>query len=377
MSGRDHPSAWSALTTPGPIKPLDGLRAVAILLVLATHITQHIPAIASKLAQPLWLRPLNNGWIGVDLFFVLSGFLVGGAVLRGIADNRFSFRTFYLRRFFRIIPAYFAVILTLCIVRLGWPEFGRGPHFSLSQLLPNVLLLTDYWPGPMGIPSWSLSIEEQFYLLIPLLLVFTRQFRPDARCRLLLGFVVLALVARMITYFVFDLNHMVPGENILPLIYYPFHTRMDSLAMGVLVAAVHQESPEGLPALFRVVVGALGLLLAGYIYAFSGIYGRFFAVTLQYTVLALGFGAIIWSVLPPQPVTLLARLLSARCWVPIARLSYSIYLTHLVVFQYVDDPARAPWLSLAIMVGSGLFVALPLFLLIEEPLHRYARRGFP
>ena len=376
MTARGHAGFLGALTTPGSSQPLDGLRAVAILLVLVTHISQHIPAVASKLTHTFWIRPLNNGWVGVDLFFVLSGFLVGGAVLRAIAADRFSFRTFYLRRFFRILPAYFTVILVLCVIRFGWPEFGRGPHFRVLDLIPNVLLLTDYWLGAIGIPSWSLSIEEHFYLLVPLLLVFARKFRPAARCNLLLGFVFLALFGRMLTYYVCDFGHATAGDEILRLIYYPFHTRMDALAMGVLVAAVHQESPDGLPASLRGIAGALGLLFAGYVYLCGGFYGRWGAITLQYTLLAIGFGAVLWSILPAQPVTLLARLLSARCWVPVARLSYSIYLTHLVVFQYVDDPARSSLLSLVIMVVGGLGVALPLFLLVEDPLHRYARRKF-
>ena len=122
-----------ALTTPGALPPLDGLRAVAILLVLSTHIAQHIPGLIFAPGPIGWTRPLNNGWIGVDLFFVLSGFLVGGAVLRSIADDRFSFRRFYLRRFFRIIPAYFTVILAVCVIRYGWPEIGRVPPFGLPH----------------------------------------------------------------------------------------------------------------------------------------------------------------------------------------------------------------------------------------------------
>lgn len=376
MIGRHIATSWAALTTPGSVKPLDGLRAVAILLVLATHVLQHLPAIATKLTQPIWLHPLDNGWIGVDLFFVLSGFLIGGALLRSISGGGFSFRRFYLRRFFRILPAYFAVVVVLCLIRLVWPACGRIPPFSPGQLVPNLLLLTDYWQAPIGIPSWSLSIEEHFYLLVPLLLVAARKFTPAARGRLLLSFVFLALLARVLAYLLWDLGHVTSGDDILRQIYYPFHTRMDALAMGVLVAAMHQETGEGVPHSFRAIAGSLGLLLVAYVYVCAGFYGRWVGVTLQYTLLAIGFGAVVWSVLPTQPLTLLARVLSAKGWVPIARLSYSIYLTHLVVFQFVDDPSRTMWLSLLVMVASSLGVALVLYLLIEAPLHRYAQRRF-
>lgn len=376
MTARSPSGLLGALTTPGPLKPLDGLRAVAILLVLVTHVAQHIPAVATVLGPTPWIRPLNNGWIGVDLFFVLSGFLVGGAVLRSISDDRFSFRSFYLRRFFRIIPAYFVVILAVCVIRYGWPEMGRVPAFGLPQVIPNILLLTDYWPSDIGIPSWSLSIEEHFYLLVPLLLFFTRKFRPAGRCNLLLGFIFLALLGRMLTYRLFDLGAMTPGANVLPLIYYPFHARMDALAMGVLVAAVHQESPDSAPASQRGIAGALGLLLTGYVYFSGALYGRWGAITIQYTLLAIGFGAVLWSVLPVQPVTSLGRLLSSRYWVPIARLSYSIYLTHLVVLQFMDGATRSSLLAAVIMAAACVAVALPLFLFVEEPLHRFARRRF-
>lgn len=376
MTIRRHARWVGALTTPGALPALDGLRAVAILLVLVTHVAQHIPAVSSQLTGTFWARPLNNGWIGVDLFFVLSGFLVGGAVLRAVADHRFSFRTFYLRRGFRILPAYFTVIFALCLIRFGWPELGRVPHFSWAQVVPNVFLLTDYWPNDIGVPSWSLSIEEHFYLLIPLLLLAARNFLPANRCRLLLSFVFLALFARMISYRLGDFASATTGDVILRLIYYPFHTRMDALAMGVLVAALHQENPGAVPASWRVIAGALGFLLTGYVYFSGAIYGRWGAITLQYTLLAMGFGAILWSVLPAAPVTLPGRLLAAKFWVPLARLSYSIYLTHLVVLQFADNAGRPFWLSAIIMPMICLVVALPLFLLVEDPLHRFARRNF-
>jgi peptidoglycan/LPS O-acetylase OafA/YrhL len=377
MTARGNLGLLGALTTPGPLKPLDGLRAVAILLVLSTHIAQHIPSLTFALGPIGWTRPLNNGWIGVDLFFVLSGFLVGGAVLRSIADDRLSFRRFYLRRFFRIIPAYFAVILALGVLCFGWPGIEGIPDFTLAQVIPNVLLLTDYWPGDIGVPSWSLSIEEHFYLLIPLLLLFARKFPPATQRNLLLGVVFLALFSRMLTYLLYDLGGTVPGAEILSLIYFPFHNRMDALAMGVLVALVHQESPEGVPGSLRSVAGALGLLLAGFVYLSGAMYGRWGATTLQYSILAIGFGAVLWSVLPAQPVTWLARFLSARCWVPIARLSYSIYLTHLVVLNLADRVMPGPALAPLFMLACCLGAALPLFLLVEEPLHRYGRRAFP
>ena len=376
MTGQHRASYFVALTTPGQLKPLDGLRAVAILLVLMTHIVQQIPGVSYVAWNTEWATPLYTGWIGVDLFFVLSGFLVGGVVLRAIVQDRFSFRTFYLRRFFRILPAYLAVILMLCATRMAWPASGGVPRFALRDVLPNVLLLTDYLPSDIGVPSWSLSIEEHFYILIPLLLFATRKLQPAIRRNLLLSFVFLALFSRMLTYRTFSLGDATPGPAILQLIYFPFHNRMDSLAIGVLVALVHQDHYDSAFESLRGVAGALGVLLTGFVFLTGALKGGWLETTLQYSLLACGFGAILWSVLPAQPITALARILSSKYWVPVARLSYSLYLTHLVVLHFTGEATRQMALAPVVMFVCCIGISLPLFLFVEDPLHRYARRAF-
>ncbi len=101
---------------------LDGLRALAILLVLFTHIFQQIPNLSFVWGKVEWLSPLYNGWIGVDLFFVLSGFLVGGQVCRAFEDNSFSFYHFYARRSLRIFPAYFTILAFVCFFLVYFPQ---------------------------------------------------------------------------------------------------------------------------------------------------------------------------------------------------------------------------------------------------------------
>lgn len=372
MAGQKTSHFLAALTTPGSLRPLDGLRAIAILLVLSMHIALRIPGIFAT----DWAKPFLHGWIGVDLFFVLSGYLVGGSVLRTLAEKRFSFRKFYLRRSFRILPAYFAVLIAICIIRYGFPRIGGVPSFHLKDLVPNILLLTDYWQGNIGAPSWSLSIEEHFYLLVPVLLFGVRNSQPATRRNVLVGIVVLALAGRMLTYYLYDLGGSFPSQDILPLIYYPFHSRMDSLAMGVLIALVHQESPGVMPAFVRSVAAMLGLLIIGMMYFTGALSGRWVKVTLEYTLLAAGFGTILWSVIPTDPITRLGRILSYGFWVPIARLSYSLYLTHLIVLAFMGDAKGNRILAPVIMLACCFAVALPLFFLVEEPLHRYARRRF-
>lgn len=365
-----------ALTTPGPLKPLDGLRAVAILIVLGEHIGSHLPVHHSGEPGTAWIRYVYKGWNGIDLFLVISGFLIGGSVFRAILRDQFNFLRFYLRRAFRIIPPYFAVILILCVIRFGWPEIGGPPQFTLAQLVPNLLLVTDYWPSNIGIPTWSLSVEEHFYLLIPLLLFWVVRLQSVARYLVLLGIIVLAPLLREFTYHYYHLAD-IAGVKIGPLIHSPFHSRMDALAMGVLLALLYQAYPAGRPWPRRNVVAAFGLLLVGLVYFTGTHYGRWFKVTPRFTLLAIGFGAMLWSVLPGPSGSVLARILSSPYWVPWERLSYSIFLTHLVVIEFASRIRPNSFLEPLIMLVACVAAALPLFLFVEEPLHRYARRAFP
>src|SRR5438445_5854386 len=151
------------------IPALDGLRGWAILLVLLTHI-----------AAPLrWSTPLlvisSYGWVGVDLFFVLSGFLITGILIDSKPHTGYL-KSFYVRRILRIWPIYF---LLLAVVFLVTPYLGRAFEFPHSYYrweyyvfyLQNVWL-KDFGPAPLQM-TWSLAVEERFYLLLPLVVLIT------------------------------------------------------------------------------------------------------------------------------------------------------------------------------------------------------------
>lgn len=152
---------------------IDGLRAVAILLVVLFH--AGVPA-------------LSGGYIGVDVFFVISGFLIGGIISREINAGTFSFYQFWLRRIRRIIPALFFLLFSLffiCYFILSPLELRQLAKYSVSVLLsvPNVLLYKsdDYFSlssdlNPL-LMTWSLGIEEQFYILLPMILLLTSRLK--------------------------------------------------------------------------------------------------------------------------------------------------------------------------------------------------------
>ena len=150
------------------VADLDGIRAIAIWMVMLMHVYYafpNSPGALSFVPKPLMLI-LSHGWLGVDLFFLLSGFLITG-ILLGSKSSPHYFRNFYIRRVLRIMPVYFAVIIV-------WSFFyrGYGRYFLLSSVFcANLaqLLHIHHAHGPAIL--WSLAVEEHFYLLWPLIVL--------------------------------------------------------------------------------------------------------------------------------------------------------------------------------------------------------------
>src|SRR5471030_3243850 len=154
---------------PGRYPVLDALRAVAIMLVLLRHwsVAAHA-AFGAPAGGPLAML-CANGWLGVDLFFVLSGFLIVnhfvGAGAGAMRIDRHAILEFYRRRAFRTLPLYWAVI-ALCWIAGG---YGAGPVFSVGTFSTYLLFLQDYLGSDLLVTLWSLAVEEKFYLIAPAL----------------------------------------------------------------------------------------------------------------------------------------------------------------------------------------------------------------
>jgi peptidoglycan/LPS O-acetylase OafA/YrhL len=232
-------AANSALN--GRIPELDGLRGAAIGMILVHHyiLIPFQPPLATPLAYLLAFGRLS--WSGVDLFFVLSGFLIGG-ILLDARDSANYFRVFYTRRFFRIVPIY-AVCLAVAfslgsLANLSFP--GRFAWMSKDQLpwLPQLLFLQNFWMaqstnwGAFTLAvTWSLAIEEQFYLTLPALV---RVLSPR-RLLVALGAGILAAPALRIVLFVLRPEHWLSWHVLMP-------CRADALLLGVL-GAVAMRNP--------------------------------------------------------------------------------------------------------------------------------------
>lgn len=355
------------------IPELDGVRGVAVLLVMAFHFLWF------PLGFGLWsaqgegfagrcLRLLVlSGWAGVDLFFVLSGFLITG-ILWDAKDSPTYFRKFYLRRVLRIFPAYYLVFgLGSWVLPLLAPRMLRGtdPAYPawLLTYTSNVLLANHGWKSiPLPFQHfWSLAIEEQFYLLWPFLLsLFSRRQALIACVAVLLVCPVLRLM-------------LVLGGNPLPA-YVMTYCRLDSLAAGGLLALLIRGS-EGAAVLewrgFRWVAAAAGAVLLVLFIVRSGLRLTDPVVaTLGFSMLAALFASVVGACVSPAHAGFTSRLFSSAVLRWFGKYSYALYLVHQPVCLFLittgamavllQGPAAS---SLLMLFGVPLAVSVLLALI--------------
>lgn len=217
--------------TSNRIPQLDGLRGIAIAMVLVFHFAGGVSGIQPQFPLLLAL-PVNFGWMGVDLFFVLSGFLIGGILLDARQAPNY-FRVFYVRRICRIFPMYFVSLIAILLVS----HFTHYPELQslLHPLIPwqaSVTFTQNFWmafhndTGAIALtPTWSLAVEEQFYLTLPALIYFVN---PRRLKWVLAGGIVLAPLIRLAIF--------IANRRLIYSMAYLLPCRMDSLLLGVAVA---------------------------------------------------------------------------------------------------------------------------------------------
>jgi peptidoglycan/LPS O-acetylase OafA/YrhL len=325
---------------------IDGLRAIAVLLVVIFH------------AFP---DALPGGFIGVDIFFVISGFLITGIVARELAAKRFSIATFYSRRVRRIFPALIVVLLV--VLALGWfwmlPEaYARlsSDVFASAAFTANIALLLQ--SGYFDVESaqkpllhlWSLGIEEQFYLVWPPILMLAARFR-----------IGLLATASAIALASFVLNVALIGENPVATFYLPLTRGWELLAGAALALAWDRIPQTARSSDWRAMVGLALLAIA--------------VASLNTHRAFPGW----WAVLPVLGSVLLlsapaARgvrsVLASRPMVFFGLISYPLYLWHwpLLVFFSIIKFAALTLLERGLIVGLSIALAWVTYRFIEIPI---------
>jgi peptidoglycan/LPS O-acetylase OafA/YrhL len=367
-------------TIDGRYHGLDTLRASAIALVFLFHCTSRMPASVYPIAR--------FGWMGVDLFFVLSGYLIGTQLLRPYAmGSRPLWRDFYRRRMYRVMPAYLAVLAVYVVVP-GWREATNlPPAWQMLTFTQN--LFVDYGRNQAFSHVWSLCVEEHFYLILPLL-VGALMLRPSlAKGAAAVGALVLLgiMIRAAIRHYV--MGKLIPGSDEYGLayierIYYPTWARLDGLIAGVAMAAVRLFRPAWWEAAMRRghVLTALGAVFVGTcVWLFSDRFGSnsgaaAWGTVVGFPLLASGLGLLVASALSRDGVLARIKVPGARM---VALLSYSIYLTHKEVMHLVEVliPAIAddhPWSLLAVGSVAALAVGGVLYAMVERPFLRLRDR---
>lgn len=323
------------------IPSLDGLRAVSIALVVCAH---GIDAWARG-APNRWVLMLVNGGTGVAIFFGISGFLITGLLLREHArQGSISLPRFYARRALRILPA-FGVYLAFCALVLAVP---------VGDLVRAGTFLSNYLPPQRGelAHTWSLSVEEQFYLFWPLVLA---ALGPRRGLRVAGGLLVAAPVLRCLTYF------LVPGLR--GLTGWMGHTRVDAIMIGCFLALLVHEERQGRLlrlALHRWAAAASAVVLFVGSPMLTQWFGGGYRLPLGYTLESLAVGSIIaWAV--HNPGSVVGRFLNWRPVVHLGRISYSLYLWQQPVWRAGEWPWRG---------FIGLAAAEASFRLVEQPFLR-------
>jgi peptidoglycan/LPS O-acetylase OafA/YrhL len=354
---------------------LDGLRAVAILLVLGRHSLR--PFISEDTYQPvlligsLDLTPLVlNGWIGVDLFFVLSGFLIGRQAWRGDSLLRFWFK-----RVTRILPAYWAC---LGIVAIGLTMGGAWPRSGVD-FVAHLVMLQDY-TGSVFVPSfWSLGAEEKFYLLAPLLVFVLARWRLAVWQAV--GLVALWLLPVMWRLWTAaGLTGVVSYAEYFSQYRSPFHLTFESLLLGFAIAWMSLQTWSSRvtrpvrEALFW--GGAAGVV---YWLVPSVILDRIGAGTIVIAPALIGlcFGAMVCAAVSGSGSY--SRLIGRAMWRPLATGSYTLYLTHMMVLPVAAAVAtRTVPLTDGATLAARWLACLPWYLaltvLSAYVLHRYVER---
>ncbi|MFZ6725900.1 acyltransferase family protein [Undibacterium sp. MH2W] len=338
------------------ILALDGLRAVSILLVLFSH---------------AWLGHIIPGGLGVTIFFFISGFIITQLMIsEWDSAGSVDIKKFYLRRFFRLMPALFVfVLISLCVMQLAavrwtWVELASVFFYFANYFGIFIGFTSNVLPSPLSI-TWSLAVEEHFYLFFPFIFIglirMPRRFLSVIVCLL-----VLFLVWRLYLVDVIGLNQL-PNDRI----YKATDTRADSILYGTGFAILWVRYPRIISFLQRWDTFVIGVLLI----VFSLVWrGEQFRESVRYSIQGLAL-CFVFSFLVLKE-TVVSRLLQMKPLIYLGRISYSLYLYHWLVLGVITAwmPQWLLPLRMTLLISASIFLADLSYRFIERPSLRVGRK---
>ncbi len=311
---------------------LDVVRAIAIIWVTLFH------ALVAKLHLP-FAAVAKFGWMGVDLFFALSGYLIGSQLFKSYKNQlRPSLSQFYLRRSFRVLPAYLVIVGCYFMIPSFREEPGIQPFWQFITFTQNMFI--DYAHHKAFSHAWSLCVEEHFYLIFPLLTIWLMK-RPSLHKTVSFCLFLLMMGILLRGYiWLFELKTMEGfrpgrfGAQYFEKIYFPTYTRLDGLLVGVVVAGIRFFRPswwsEGMKR-------GNSLLLLGVVGFAASIWlfqerQSFSASVFGYPLLSLSCGFVVAAGASTQSILGAFKIPFVST---ISILSYSIYLTNKEAFHFM------------------------------------------
>ncbi len=318
---------------------IDGLRAIAVLVVIFFH---------------AGFSGFSGGYVGVDVFFVISGYLITALIYKQLCIGKFSVKSFYVKRIRRILPALYVVIL--CTIPFAWYLLQAEAIAEYGESMSAVVLLhaniyfydaIDYWNTASELQpllhTWSLAVEEQYYMFFPLLCILA--FRVRSRQLVLPVIVVLSVVS-------FAIGQLTLCSDSAAA-FYLLPSRAWEMGLGSIAALLCARYPDRLERLrrrYRESLSLLGLAMIFYsVFAFSKE-----TVHPSYAALIPTIGAVFVVVFGNE-ATIVHRLLSMKLLVGIGLVSYSAYLWHQPLFAFARQvylPEPAPSIFVALILGT-------------------------
>jgi peptidoglycan/LPS O-acetylase OafA/YrhL len=354
-------------------KRLDVLRCIAVLLVMFNH-------------GGVWPAAAHHGWIGVDLFFVLSGFLISGLLFNEYKTcSSISFKRFFIRRGLKIYPAFYLFLfLAGAVYYLVFHSLSPRIHY-----LAEVFFVQNYWHGVWD-HTWSLGVEEHFYILLPTVLLFLVKRSPDQRDPFrALPWIFVVFAVMCIAFRAASVCFGTPNYHTA---YAASHDRIDALFFGVLLGYFYHFRPEVLdhllnPTWNRIVIAACSAGLLSTVFLFPRD-SRLFS-TFGFTCVYLGFGGVLLLSIHLQGILRgrIARLVGAigTGAASVGMYSYSIYLWHGptnacfpgFVRRLLHVSSFSANERLAVYATGSLVIGITMSKIIEYPILRLRDKIFP